>query len=1002
MDSIDTELAQLALCDQLRANSSFMKVMATLFHYGNQPMNAAQLVIAVRTLQLLPLRGETPKSTIQGIISTSRKTARDLHKADPFCILRDATGRQARYCIADEVLNGVQVPPIKEIPDKPITLHPVHHTSSHIFTPRPAKREKRLPKPKPKRKKPVVKPPVEKEGTPNSDVEIDTDDDDVYGMHPLPVLKPLVPEEETIFNYSLLHAPPAKDDTYIDPIDFVQYPTASHFAIVQQKGYAYPRFRSKERVKIFKVKCEDKYRVADIESGDRVVGRMYILADGHGGPGCAEFFVSHTPKAIQNVCDQFDPAELDHIATQKQFEKLVKQAVETLDHQYLAIKRSQLANPQDDSDDLDNDGCTLIINIFFGRWLVNVNVGDSRSILISAPEPPASLTTPRNTKQTQSSKITNNPNSIANGTTVNHTNHNEDNEKDNDKDMEKDKDKDTFPSPSSSTAPATLEKDAQTLAEDENQEKQANAQDTTPNTDPVAVAAVTPSASGTSLAAGADKHYLMDVVFASQDHKPYLEHLAREILENGGEFVDSVQNRIIKVELSSFKDDGSRQAKRYALKNARIRPSNQYLQQQYQIQQQEIQQQQQQQQQQLQQQQQSNNGFAEKQSAVRSTTADSHQNDSSEQDTPDASHPISNPASNATTNATTQHRPSSFTRRGHVPSLNVARSCGDLDFKMNGQKRIISCEPDVTFLPIADHVPAPASNAQLTDLFAMTTHQSSNHNHARRRHFLFMSTDGTFDYMYEETADRQNRVIAKALGPMIEDGENLAKYLMDQEAASITIKHQPDSPMDIDPPAAPEDQPMTDASTTEKNASTAEKDASTTEKDASTLQNDASIAPGTPMDTSEDTTNDTDVTKATEQTASSPQAVNAAETSTMDAVKTKKEENTDNELSALAAIAAAASDAEASDALAANDKKNEKKDDEQKSPKEEPKEEPAPEPPKPRLIRPLTEQEAKVREAKEKTLAFAARYFANREVNHGFFSSTLQDYDDCTIILVEI
>lgn len=53
---VDTELSQLNISDQLRANSSFMKIMATLFHYGNQAMNAAQLVVAVRTLNLLPLR----------------------------------------------------------------------------------------------------------------------------------------------------------------------------------------------------------------------------------------------------------------------------------------------------------------------------------------------------------------------------------------------------------------------------------------------------------------------------------------------------------------------------------------------------------------------------------------------------------------------------------------------------------------------------------------------------------------------------------------------------------------------------------------------------------------------------------------------------------------------------------------------------------------------------------------------------------------------------------
>jgi hypothetical protein len=56
MDAVDTELSQLNLSEQLRANSSFMKIIATLFHYGNQSMSAAQLVSAVRTLDLLQLR----------------------------------------------------------------------------------------------------------------------------------------------------------------------------------------------------------------------------------------------------------------------------------------------------------------------------------------------------------------------------------------------------------------------------------------------------------------------------------------------------------------------------------------------------------------------------------------------------------------------------------------------------------------------------------------------------------------------------------------------------------------------------------------------------------------------------------------------------------------------------------------------------------------------------------------------------------------------------------
>ncbi|KAG1434392.1 hypothetical protein G6F57_021606 [Rhizopus arrhizus] len=56
----------------------------------------------------------------------------------------------------------------------------------------------------------------------------------------------------------------------------------------------------------------------------------------------------------------------------------------------------------------------------------------------------------------------------------------------------------------------------------------------------------------------------------------------------------------------------------------------------------------------------------------------------------------------------------------------------------------------------------------------------------------------------------------------------------------------------------------------------------------------------------------------------------------------------------------------------------------------------------PLLYRELTEEEMQARKIKERTLVYSARYFANREGAQGFFASTIQDYDACTIILVEI
>lgn len=55
-ETIDIELKDLNIDDHLRANTTFMKVAATIFHYGNQPLTAGQIVNCVRSFELLPLR----------------------------------------------------------------------------------------------------------------------------------------------------------------------------------------------------------------------------------------------------------------------------------------------------------------------------------------------------------------------------------------------------------------------------------------------------------------------------------------------------------------------------------------------------------------------------------------------------------------------------------------------------------------------------------------------------------------------------------------------------------------------------------------------------------------------------------------------------------------------------------------------------------------------------------------------------------------------------------
>ncbi|CEP17450.1 hypothetical protein [Parasitella parasitica] len=804
-EPLDIELKGLNIGEQLRANKSFMKVAATIFYYGNQALTAGEIVNCVRSLELLPLRGETPKSTIQGIVSSSRGLSRTLNLVDPFLIERDDISKKTKYKLSDGLIGNAVLPRAKRVPDEPVTVIPVlpyshisyagkrQRKAPDVYKPNEEVRAGTKPKKKPRAKKPKhnatkdvakhsmssgsskskststesgsqsdidvegdqsleeqMQVPIYKDDD-DEDVDLDEDDDavsfdsmglgsdyeELLGMSQASKAGPpqqlqQQPEviEDTIASYSLIYSPPTADLNYIDPINFTEYNIASNFAIVQQKGYSYPRFRSHEKIKIPKQHCEDKYRVSDISKNKRVVGRLFVLADGHGGPGCSEYFVRNTPEAVQAVCSKYLPSKLTDPVVRAKLEKDIKIMIQTLDDSYLDLKRQQMISKEDLNEKVDNDGCTLILNLFLGEWLVNVNIGDSRSVLITAPEPS------------------------------------------------------------------------------------------------------TPLPVKTPYTVGIDKDYLFDVEFASQDHKPYLEHLARHILENGGEFVDSVQNKVIKVDVDKLREDGNRHAKRVSLKNARIRPKD------YQT-------------------------AHDQSTSLPKTEGNSF---------------------NGRLGATEERG------RDRVPSLNVARSCGDLDFKMDPDRKIISCEPDVTFIRIAD-----------TRRGLRTTIRNGP-NKEKRRHFLFMSTDGTFDYMYEEIAERQNKAIAKVLGPMIEDGEKIGHYLLDEEE-KLEEEHN----------------------AKEKR-----------EKEAAKVEEDDHI----------DIVNGDNITTVHEEQAGSP----------MNIELTLSKPAEGEELS----------------------------------------------PPAPLLHKELDEEEFRTRKIKERTLVHSARYFANREGAHGFFASKLQDYDDCTIILVEI
>ncbi|CAG8699351.1 14055_t:CDS:2, partial [Cetraspora pellucida] len=190
--------------------------------------------------------------------------------------------------------------------------------------------------------------------------------------------------------------------------DYVNGPKS--FAIIQETGYSYPRLsrlrRSEHRYP--KSKCEDAFCVKDLRRSDgSFMARLFCLADGHGGSGCSEFLISRMPHRIQELL-QDHPANFDNKDEQQWFREQMEHLVRQLDDEYVEAKRVEfrrwkyqrekqddsnsipfvederfIINDQSDSDSIPpvDDGSTIIINVFINDWLINVNVGDSRTFL---------------------------------------------------------------------------------------------------------------------------------------------------------------------------------------------------------------------------------------------------------------------------------------------------------------------------------------------------------------------------------------------------------------------------------------------------------------------------------------------------------------------------------------------------------------------------------------------------------------------------------------------
>lgn len=108
---------------------------------------------------------------------------------------------------------------------------------------------------------------------------------------------------------------------------------------------------------------------------------IYILADGHGGHEAPKIFMARSCAACFKVMEDKDW----NLSNEEQRNKLKEELTDTiikLDKQFCDEKIEQYKeyNKNGGTKPVD-DGCTLVVNILYDGYLVNVNTGDSRTVL---------------------------------------------------------------------------------------------------------------------------------------------------------------------------------------------------------------------------------------------------------------------------------------------------------------------------------------------------------------------------------------------------------------------------------------------------------------------------------------------------------------------------------------------------------------------------------------------------------------------------------------------
>ncbi|KAG0088605.1 Protein phosphatase 1L [Podila epicladia] len=407
----------------------FVAIAKTLLVQGNAWQSALDLVDGIRYFNLANLGGRTPKGSVQGAISTALTLAHQLKRVEP--IEKEKLFNITYYRVAPEILDGVS------------TSEPRTHPRTRPRAIQRTAPTRRKPTGIVKRKKKPVSTWGSDSLSSDGSLSSGSSDDEVDHRHKLvksnngryldsssakrtragssasssssPDQMDTIPNGlkklpkgyvyDTEINQStLMHLSinPSQTGEFIEHLrninerennypdrrgefglDLTQEP--SMFAVEQQTGYAYPRLRNSSRSRLQKEECEDGFAISDLKHNNTFLGRLFCITDGHGGRACSNFVIATIPGAMQVILGKYKPSDISIPSVQETIKRQITEALRLIDKEYLEYKKQQylLFKAKAIPNDPGSDGTTLIVNIFIDKWVINVNLGDSRSMISS-------------------------------------------------------------------------------------------------------------------------------------------------------------------------------------------------------------------------------------------------------------------------------------------------------------------------------------------------------------------------------------------------------------------------------------------------------------------------------------------------------------------------------------------------------------------------------------------------------------------------------------------